>query len=510
MTAPTNSTTRQSKSVAQISVNVRVKPPQPLDCTALDFASSCVTGSDQQTAFDAIAAPLLARMRQGYSSTLLAYGQTGSGKTHTMFGPPGSLTEANLREAGGAVPESWGLLPRAALELLRSGGTIHASAVEVYQERAYDLLSDRSPLTVGTKSGGRKVGAGAVNTLGDASQKAHHGTHPHGCRCGKCWKAQQQELAARIAKRDNNQNQQAAASGRSARIAAAAAPVEYNTVGETLWKLETAADVARLARTVEITRVAAGHALNARSSRSHCLVHLHYTENVNGKVSRWQLVVVDLAGSERISKSGVEGDGKKQATAINASLTVLGKVVRALGRHDNYVPYRESTLTMLLRSSFGGKSCTSVVINVAAEHPDETSCSLEFGRRLTVVKNKATRVVGQDAGAQASRMQQELASLKAALITMETDGHAGRFGDNAVASEKAAFLDNQRKMAAEEARTMRLRTQLAEGRSTNITAEELNHLQTQSESAAFSVTNLRDILMRQRSIKGFWYPPSKT
>ena len=133
-----------------------------------------------------------------------------------------------------------------------------------------------------------------------------------------------------------------------------------------------------------------------------------------------------------------------------------------------------------------------------------------------MVKNKATRVVGQDAGAQASRMQQELASLKAVLIKIKINGHCGRFGDHAVAmaimihaTEKAAFLDNQRNMAAEEARAMRLRTKLAEGRSTNMTAEELNHLQTQSESAVFSATNLRDILMRQRSIKGFWYPPSK-
>ena len=58
------------------------------------FPSVVVKGSDQATAFDALAAPLLARLREGYSCTLLAYGQTGSGKTHTMFGPTGCLTEA--------------------------------------------------------------------------------------------------------------------------------------------------------------------------------------------------------------------------------------------------------------------------------------------------------------------------------------------------------------------------------------------------------------------------------
>ena len=51
-------------------------------------------------------------------------------------------------------------------------------------------------------------------------------------------------------------------------------------MGETLQPLRSAADVARLARTIELTRTAVGHLLNARSSRSHCLVHLHLTEQV--------------------------------------------------------------------------------------------------------------------------------------------------------------------------------------------------------------------------------------
>ena len=60
---------------------------------------------------------------------------------------------------------------------------------------------------------------------------------------------------------------------------------------------------------------------------------------------------------------GVEGAAKQQATAINGSLTVLGKVIRALGARAAHVPYRDSTLTMLLRSAFGGsgRSKTAVV-----------------------------------------------------------------------------------------------------------------------------------------------------
>ena len=49
------------------------------------FASIIEGDCDQAAAFDAIAAPLLERLHQGYSCTLIAYGQTGSGKTHTIF-----------------------------------------------------------------------------------------------------------------------------------------------------------------------------------------------------------------------------------------------------------------------------------------------------------------------------------------------------------------------------------------------------------------------------------------
>jgi kinesin family protein 5 len=84
-------------------------------------------------------------------------------------------------------------------------------------------------------------------------------------------------------------------------------------------------------------------------------------------VTKRQLLVVDLAGSERILRSGAEGVAAAQAMAINTSLTALGKVVRALGAKSAHVPYRDSTLTQLLRSSLAGRACTSVVVTVASD-----------------------------------------------------------------------------------------------------------------------------------------------
>ena len=155
----------------RVEVAVRVRPPQgvpgegavrvtrrgTLDAGGRDFAfpSTVVFGSDQAAAQAALAAPLLARLLEGFSCTLLAYGQTGSGKTHTMFGPPGSLTEESVRGCGGGeAPAAWGVFPRTVLQLLQVPGlgALHASAVEVYQEKAYDLLADRAQLAVGTPS----------------------------------------------------------------------------------------------------------------------------------------------------------------------------------------------------------------------------------------------------------------------------------------------------------------------------------------------------------------------
>ena len=61
------------------------------------------------------------RAKEGYNCTIMAYGQTGSGKTHTMFGPPGCLTEAAVDAAGdGGIPDTWGLFPRAVLHMMQA------------------------------------------------------------------------------------------------------------------------------------------------------------------------------------------------------------------------------------------------------------------------------------------------------------------------------------------------------------------------------------------------------
>ena len=81
---------------------------------------------------------------------------------------------------------------------------------------------------------------------------------------------------------------------------------------EKLIPLKTAEDVARFARTIEATRTAKSHALNDRSSRSHCLVKIHLVRKTAGGPTKVTLLFVDLAGSERTKKTGVEGQAKAE------------------------------------------------------------------------------------------------------------------------------------------------------------------------------------------------------
>ena len=399
-----------------VAVSVRIRPATSsaavtptsdgIQCKSTTFAfpTAVIEGSEQAAAASALLTNLTQRfVRGGIACTLMAYGQTGSGKTYTMFGPTGALTEASLEQAAGAVPAAWGAFPRAMMELLSApelaGATFHASAIEVYMEHAYDLLDGRKSVKVGTAKGSGR-GTLVVSDMGKAPVWSGDvmivgGVHPSGCSCFHCFKktgglvggatkkkpAAAAAAAAAVAASTSAERKQ----GAPRRSDGAAAPSsnadqfgdEFGTEGETLWAIRCASDIAKLARLVESERVAHGHALNDRSSRSHCLIRIHCThvDETTGKALKRMFLFVDLAGSERIAKSEVTGARQKEASNINQSLTALGRVIKELHERASHVSYRDSALTMLLRSSFDGPSCTSVVINVSGESEHRTRIS---------------------------------------------------------------------------------------------------------------------------------------
>ncbi len=275
------------------------------------------------------------------------------------------------------------------------------------------------------------------------------------------------------------------------------------TVGETLWDLRTPDQVAKFARQIELSRVAHGHKLNERSSRSHCLVRLQSTSiSAGGELRTQCFTFVDLAGSERTAKSGVEGQRKSEAIDINGSLTVLGRCIRTVILGKKHVPWRDSVLTQLLRTSFEGKRSThtSVVVNISPQYHDETMCTLRFGETVSCVSNDASSVIGQDARARRQVLQREEEGLRAKKRAMESAGQGSGFVQGCINSEKNSLQTNMVKLNSLEAQLAGLKVQQTEAADRAETATLANKI----EILTSETFNLREVVFRQRTIKSLW------
>ena len=85
-----------------------------------------------------------------------------------MFGPTGCLTESALDGlTPGQAPVNWGIFPRVALALLQtSESKLQASAIEVYNNAAYDLLAERQPLHISASHRKQQRGIPVVRSKG--------------------------------------------------------------------------------------------------------------------------------------------------------------------------------------------------------------------------------------------------------------------------------------------------------------------------------------------------------
>ncbi|KAJ0405877.1 hypothetical protein P43SY_001609 [Pythium insidiosum] len=161
----------------------------------------------------------------------------------------------------------------------------------------------------------------------------------------------------------------------------------------------------------ETNRTIAEHALNASSTRSHCIFTLYVERkrlvddafdggddgggggsgsgSGGDETVASKLHLVDLAGSERMKKTQVSGAMLKEAAHINKSLTFLEQVVLALGdKKRQHVPFRSTPLTNLLKDSLGGNCRTTLVACVWPEetHNEQTLATLRFATRMMRVK----------------------------------------------------------------------------------------------------------------------------
>ena len=301
---------------------------------------------------------------RGLNGTVFAYGQTGSGKTFTMSG---SSTNFNYR----------GIVPRAITRLFQElGGKpeydshVSISYLEIYNEIVFDLLS---PLPTNEQKG-------QINFQEDSRGNV---------------------VVKGLSKHQVANEEEA-----------------FNLLFEG-----------------ESNRTVSEHQLNKASTRSHCIftinVEMKSKIESSEKVLASKLNFVDLAGSERVKETGSSGLALKEAAYINKSLTFLEQVVVSLTdktKRKEYVPYRQSKLTHILKDSIGGNCKTIMIATIWPEEKFilDTLSTLNFARRMKSVVNDLSVNIKLDTTAYVKKLSKEIKELKKELLMHNTLANRGR------------------------------------------------------------------------------------
>ncbi|XP_055502051.1 kinesin-like protein KIF1A isoform X7 [Leucoraja erinacea] len=364
---------RDSKCIIQMSGNTTtiVNPKQPKEVPKsfnFDYSYwSHTTPADinyasQQQVYCDIGDEMLQHAFEGYNVCIFAYGQTGAGKSYTMMGK-------QEKEQQGIIPQLcedlFGKINDSANANLSY--SVEVSYMEIYCERVRDLLNPK--------------------TKGNLRVREHPILGPYVEDLSKL------------------------------------AVTSYNDVSDLM-------DSGNKARTVAATN------MNESSSRSHAVFNIIFTQKIldsnaessSEKVSKISLV--DLAGSERADSTGAKGTRLKEGANINKSLTTLGKVISALADVDSgsnknkkkkktdFIPYRDSVLTWLLRENLGGNSRTAMVaaLSPADINYEETLSTLRYADRAKQIRCNA--VINEDPNNKLIReLKDEVSRLRDLLCT---------------------------------------------------------------------------------------------
>merc|ERR1719206_318516 len=132
---------------------------------------------------------------------------------------------------------------------------------------------------------------------------------------------------------------------------------------------------------------------------------------------------IDWLTFPRSVKTGAVGERLKEGSNINKSLTTLGLVISKLAEQsgakgkDKFVPYRDSTLTWLLKDNLGGNSRTVMIatLSPSMDNYEETLSTLRYADRAKKIVNHA--VVNEDPNARIIReLRAEVDALKEMLL----------------------------------------------------------------------------------------------
>uniref|UniRef100_A0A8C3VUD4 plus-end-directed kinesin ATPase n=1 Tax=Catagonus wagneri TaxID=51154 RepID=A0A8C3VUD4_9CETA len=355
-------TSKESKCIIQMQGNSTsiINPKNPKEAPksfSFDYSYWSHTSPEdpcfasQNRVYNDIGKEMLLHAFEGYNVCIFAYGQTGAGKSYTMMGK---------QEESQA-----GIIPQLCEELFEKindncneemSYSVEVSYMEIYCERVRDLLNPKNK--------------------GNLRVREHPLLGPYVEDLSKL------------------------------------AVTSYTDIADLM-------DAGNKARTVAATN------MNETSSRSHAVFTIVFTQKKldtetnlsTEKVSKISLV--DLAGSERADSTGAKGTRLKEGANINKSLTTLGKVISALAevskkkKKTDFIPYRDSVLTWLLRENLGGNSRTAMVaaLSPADINYDETLSTLRYADRAKQIKCNA--VINEDPNAKLVReLKEEVTRLK--------------------------------------------------------------------------------------------------
>ncbi|KAG2392692.1 hypothetical protein C9374_011417 [Naegleria lovaniensis] len=168
--------------------------------------------------------------------------------------------------------------------------------------------------------------------------------------------------------------------------------------------------------------------MNEVSSRSHSVLTISMEQIDKGDDDGFSLrtnkiALVDLAGSERAGATEATGDRLKEGAKINMSLSMLGNVINALVKKSNFVPYRNSKLTRLLKDSIGGNSYTLLVtcVSPADVNAEESLSTLYFADRAKQIKNKLKISRGDPRLEKIAELLELEKKLRARILELETE-----------------------------------------------------------------------------------------
>lgn len=316
--------------------------------------------------------PSVSKVSHGFNCTILAYGQTGSGKTFTMFGAQleGSNPVAQtyyenriprpVKQKTLVNISKGGIIPNSILNLFNSLDsskpiTIFCSFLQIYNEKIFDLLQNPS---------------------------------------------RDKPLNIRE-ERENG--------------------IFVENLAE--YVVENVEDCLYLLRQGDRNRAVRQTKFNHHSSRSHTIFQLLVEgdkANKRGVLKRAKLNLCDLAGSEKFDKEGLMiKDHIQEMNSINKSLTILGKVISALGGNAlGHIPYRESKLTRILQDSLGVNTRTILIATVspASNYIEETINTLKFADRAKqVLVNIRKNEISATNDLLVSKLQKEVQHLRSVL-----------------------------------------------------------------------------------------------